>query len=85
MIDYLPLRVLMAKRRLKQKDIMALSGISKGTMAKISRDEYVAMEVIDRICEALDCNIEEVVRRISAVTDKEQGGAEYAGGKQETI
>lgn len=37
-------------------------GIGTGTLAKMPKGEYVAMEVLDKICTYLDCNIEDVIK-----------------------
>ena len=37
-------------------------GIGTGTLAKMSKGEYVAMEVLDKICTYLQCNIEDVIK-----------------------
>src|SRR5690606_40066612 len=44
-----------------KKDLREDLGLSPSTLAKMSRGEYVALSVIARICEYLDCRIEEVV------------------------
>ena len=36
-------------------------GISMATLAKISKDEYISMKVLDDICNLLDCKIEDVI------------------------
>lgn len=38
--------------------------ISAGTMAKMSKDEPVTLKVIERICDALQCDIGDVVEKI---------------------
>jgi len=40
---------------MKKQDIMQLTGISKATMAKLNTNEYVSLEVIDKLCTALNC------------------------------
>jgi DNA-binding Xre family transcriptional regulator len=35
--------------------------MSSGTLAKLNNDKYVALDVIERICLALDCPIQDVV------------------------
>ncbi|MBP2661478.1 MAG: putative transcriptional regulator, family protein [Firmicutes bacterium] len=40
---------------MKKLDIMQLTGISKATMAKLNTNEYVSLEVIDKLCTALQC------------------------------
>lgn len=36
-------------------------GFSTSTLAKMSKNEYVSLEIIDNICKHLECKIEEVV------------------------
>ena len=36
-------------------------GITSATLAKLSKNERVSMEAIERICKELDCNIGDVV------------------------
>ena len=61
MITYEPLRILMVKRKLKKMDVVNQCGLSPTTAAKLWNDEYVALSVIDRLCNLLDCNIEDVL------------------------
>ena len=44
--------------------------ISPGTMAKISKNEYVSLEVIDRICEELDCQPGDIIEYYEDVYNK---------------
>lgn len=37
-------------------------GFSTSTLAKMSKNEYVSLEIIDNICLFLDCKIEDVVK-----------------------
>ncbi|MBY9080967.1 helix-turn-helix transcriptional regulator [Paenibacillus sp. HN-1] len=69
MITYEPLRILLVKRSIKKMDFIAKVGISPTTAAKLWNDGYVSLEVLDRICEAYDVEISDVVRR-----KKEQEG-----------
>ena len=36
-------------------------GIGQNTLAKLSKNEYVSMEVLVKICKGLNCNIEDIV------------------------
>ena len=40
---------------MKKQDIMQLTGISKATMAKLNTNDYVSLEIIDKLCAALNC------------------------------
>jgi DNA-binding Xre family transcriptional regulator len=64
MISYEPLRILMVKRRLQKMDIVNMLGISPSTARKLWTDEYVSLKVIDQLCEALDCEIQDVVMHV---------------------
>lgn len=59
--SYKPLWKLLIDKDMSKKALMELTGISKSTVDKMNRGEYVSMEVIDRICRNLHCGISEVV------------------------
>ena len=46
-----------------------MSGVSAASIAKMGRCENVTTDVLLRICEALDCNIEDIMERIPAQQD----------------
>lgn len=54
MISYFPLWRLLAKRRYQKKDIIRLAGISESTYRKLLAGETVRMDVLERICLALN-------------------------------
>jgi DNA-binding Xre family transcriptional regulator len=62
MIDYTPLWHTLIDKGLKKTDVLRQTGISSSTLTKMNRNEYVALEVIEKICLAIDCKIEDVVR-----------------------
>lgn len=68
MISYTPLWVTLAKKNLKKTDLLSLIGISSSTLAKLSKDEEVSLSVIIKICNALDCKIEEVLEVVKQDT-----------------
>ena len=39
-------------------------GISRNTLAKMGRDEYIALEIIERICNKMKLNISDVIEMI---------------------
>ena len=41
--------------------LVEMAGISTGTLSKLNKDQHVALDVLERICLALDCRIEDVV------------------------
>ena len=60
-ISYNGLWKLLIDKNMQRKDIEAALKISPNTIAKMGRGEPVAMTVLLRICEYLDCNIGDIV------------------------
>ena len=63
--NYNKLWKLLIDRDMTKKQLMQSAGISKSTMDKMARGEQVSMEIIDRICSCLDCNIESIIEHIA--------------------
>ena len=62
--SYKPLWKQLIDKDMTKKRLMTETGISKSTMDKMGRSEQVSMDIIDRVCSYLDCNIENVVEHI---------------------
>lgn len=50
---------------LTKKALMNETGISKSTIDKMGREEKVSLDIIERICNHLNCNISDVIEHIS--------------------
>lgn len=61
MVSYKPLQHTLIDKGVKKMELVKLVGMSNSTLSKLNNDEYVALEVLERICLALDCRIEDVV------------------------
>ena len=61
MISYKPLWHTLIEKGVRKMELVRLTGMSSGTLAKLNNDKNVSMDVIERICLALDCPIEDVV------------------------
>ncbi|MGE7828948.1 helix-turn-helix domain-containing protein [Paenibacillus sp. NPDC093718] len=59
--SYKPLDITLVKQDKLRKHLRDEAGISGTTLAKMSNREFVSLSVIARICEYLDCRIEDVV------------------------
>ena len=57
-------------RNIKKGELQEMSNVSAASIAKMGRCENVTTDVLLRICEALDCNIEDIMERIPAQQDK---------------
>ena len=68
-VCYNKLWKLLIDRKMKKKDLAALSGVSKATLAKMSNDVNVSTEILVKICTALNCDIGDIAE---VVPDKNQ-------------
>ncbi len=62
--SYDKLKKLMIDRKINSTQLRQASRISTNAMAKISRDESVPLETLEKICTVLDCAIEDIVEVI---------------------
>lgn len=61
MFSYKPLLHTLIEKEISKTQLCQMLGCSKATIAKISKNQYISMEVLDRICILLDCKIEDVI------------------------
>ena len=47
--------------KMYKKDLVAELNISSATLAKMGKGECVSMDVLERICDYMDCNIGDVM------------------------
>lgn len=63
-VSYNNLFKLLIDKGLKKSDLARLCNLSSPTMAKLSKNEYVSMDVLVRICRGLDCTFDDIVEII---------------------
>jgi DNA-binding Xre family transcriptional regulator len=59
-ISYKKLWLLLIEKEISQVDFRRDLNIATGTMTKMRKNEEVALSVLLRICEYLDCNIGDI-------------------------
>lgn len=59
-ISYKKLWFLLVEKNISQADLRKSLNIATGTMTKLRRNEEVALSVLLRICEFLNCNIGDI-------------------------
>lgn len=67
-VGYKKLWKLLIDRDMMKKDLAAAADISNYTISKMSKGENVTVEILGKICKALDCKIDDIMEFI---TDKE--------------
>ena len=63
-VCYNKLWKLLIDRKMKKKDLIAQTGISRTTIAKMGRDENVSTEVLSKICGALQVDVGDIMEMI---------------------
>ena len=60
-VSYNKLFKMLIDKGMKKTQFAKEVGISANTLAKLSRNETVSMEVIIRICRALGCSVDDIM------------------------
>ncbi len=71
MVNYNKLWKLLIDKGMKKKDLGSAAKISANTLAKMSRNELVSLEVLVRICRSLHCDIGDIMVVLPESTDLE--------------
>ena len=60
-LSYDPLWKKLVEMKIKKSELAEKAGISKNTVTKMFKNEYVSLDVLVKICRALDCGVEDVI------------------------
>ena len=64
-VSYKKLFKLLIDRNMKKKDLQQLVGLSPASVTKLAKDEYVSMEVIVKVCSALQVDVGDIMEVVS--------------------
>ncbi|MCL6558020.1 MAG: helix-turn-helix transcriptional regulator [Firmicutes bacterium] len=70
-VSYKKLWKLLIDRDMKKKDLQKAAALSSTTITKLSNHENVSMDVLKKICSALNCDIGDIME---IIPDKPKGG-----------
>ena len=60
-VSYIKLWKLLLDKNMKKTDLITTANISTTTLARLSKNETVRMDVMTRICKALNCDIGDIM------------------------
>lgn len=60
-ISYIGLWKLLLEKGLQKKDLVEQVGLSSATVAKMGKGEPVSSKVLDRICNFLECSVDDII------------------------
>ena len=69
--DYYGLWKLLIDRKMNKSQLKAVAHISTNAIAKMGKNESVSLETISKVCTALECNIEDIIRIIPTTNEGE--------------
>ena len=71
-ISYIKLWKLLLDKNMKKTDLIPAANISTTTLARLSKNQVVRMDVMARICKALNCDIGDIMEMLPYSQDDEQ-------------
>ena len=69
--SYKRLWIMLIEKDLKRIDLKKLAGINAYTLARMGKNEPVHMEIIGKLCKALDCKVENIIEYVADDADNE--------------
>ena len=60
-VNYKKLFKLLIDKDLKKKDLIQLTGVSYSSIRKLENGDNMNVEVLEKICRALDCTFDDIV------------------------
>ena len=63
-VNYNPLWKLLIDKGMTRSELRVKANISTSTLAKMGKNEYVSLEVLERICSLLDCQLSDIAEII---------------------
>ena len=60
-VNYKPLWKMLIDRDISKQQLREKTSIARSSMVKMANNEYVAMDVLVRICIAMDCGMDDIV------------------------
>lgn len=73
-VSYKKLFKLMIDKDIKKKELKESSGISYSTLWKLEVGENVQMDVLERVCRAMNCSLNDIVEFVDAEENNAANG-----------
>lgn len=75
-ISYNNLFKLLIDKGIKKTELAQMADISQTTLAKLSKNQYVSMDVLVRICDSLGCSFDAIVEIVHIEKIENKSGGE---------
>ena len=71
-VSYKKLLKLLIDRDMKKKDLQEAAGLSASSITKLAKEEYVSMDVLVKVCQALSVDIGDIMEIVPDETKKDE-------------
>ena len=71
-VSFKKLWKMLIDKDMKKKDLQASAGISWASVTKLSKNENVSKEVLMKVCQAMNCDIGDIMELIPTEDDPKQ-------------
>ena len=68
-VSYKKLWKLLIDKDMKKKDLQEAAGLSPASVAKLSRNDNVSMDVLIKVCTALNVDFGDIMELVPDITD----------------
>lgn len=62
--SYNRLWIMLIQKGMKKTDLLKVAGINSSCLAKMGKNLPVTMDSLEKICQSLQCNIEDIVQYV---------------------
>ena len=62
--NYDRLWIMLIQKKMKKTELMRFAGINTNALARMGKNEPISMVALGKICQAFECNIEDIVQWI---------------------
>lgn len=64
-LSYKKLWKLLIDKDMKKKDLQKAAGVSAASITKLAKNEHVSTEIIEKVCTALQCDVNDIMEMVS--------------------
>ena len=74
-ITYKRLWIMLLERNISKPEFREMVDVSPATITKLNKNRYVQMEILEKICRALNCGLDDIVQFLPKPTEEENSDA----------
>lgn len=68
-VRYNKLFKMMIDRKMSNAELASEAGVSLNIITRLKRDQYIAMDTIEKICQALGCKVDDILEFVPDQND----------------